>query len=206
MRRALAVLSLILWAGAGQAQDLPALFDVTGVAADDVLNVRLRPDASALPIGALPHDARFVEGIRRSDDGRWTLVNTGESAGWVASRFLARQPGQTRLVGRPMLCSGTEPFWSLDIPNGGPLILSMPAGPPQRMARGNWRLSENRTDTSLLVAEATGNRLTPGLSAVIARAECSDGMSDFAYGLSINLILHGIGGQRLMSGCCSLGH
>ena len=47
--------------------------------------------------------------------------------------------------------------------------------------------------------------LADGLTALIARAACSDGMSDRAYGLSATVILGAAPDARQMSGCCSLG-
>ena len=67
-------------------------------------------------------------------------------------------PGQRGMLNRHLLCSGSEPFWSLDIPNGGPVILALPASPLIEMERGNWRPSENRTDRSLLVEPSCGGR------------------------------------------------
>lgn len=65
------------------AQDarLPALFDVTGVSADDTLNVRQNPRATAGLLAELSPDATSIEVVRLSDSGGWGLVNIDESAG-----------------------------------------------------------------------------------------------------------------------------
>ncbi|MGB3280174.1 MAG: peptide-binding protein, partial [Pseudorhodobacter sp.] len=55
---------LLLWVvgfGLARAETLPALFDVTGVAADDVLNLRAAPDGVAEILGALGPSAKDVE-------------------------------------------------------------------------------------------------------------------------------------------------
>jgi uncharacterized protein YgiM (DUF1202 family) len=79
--RLLAVL-LCLWALPALAtqEAWPALHDVSGVAADDVLNIREAPDASAAIIGKLKPDAENVEVIRPDDHHSWGLVNTGEGS------------------------------------------------------------------------------------------------------------------------------
>jgi uncharacterized membrane protein len=43
-----------------------------------------------------------------------------------------------------------------------------------------------------------------GLTAVIAPAACSDGMSDRAYGLEATVILGGGAQARMLTGCCAL--
>ncbi|HGG04386.1 MAG TPA: SH3 domain-containing protein, partial [Aliiroseovarius sp.] len=99
---------------AALAQNLPDAFFVTGVAADDVLNIRAEPSARSAIVGQLGPQAINVEVIAFSDNGKWGKVSTGEGNGWVAMRFLERSnhtpAGE---VPRPMACFGTEPFWAL---------------------------------------------------------------------------------------------
>lgn len=71
------------------AQNLPARYATTGVAAQDRLNIRSAPDASSDIIGAYGPYALNIEVIRLSDDGKWGLIGIGERNGWVAMRFLA---------------------------------------------------------------------------------------------------------------------
>lgn len=61
-------LALILWLAAGPAaaQDLPAVYDVAGVAADDVLNVRAEPSAEAPVLRTLAPDAGGIEVVALS--------------------------------------------------------------------------------------------------------------------------------------------
>ncbi|MEP2426619.1 MAG: SH3 domain-containing protein, partial [Tateyamaria sp.] len=93
--RVLAVV-LCLWAlPAAATQDAwPALYDVSGVAENDALNIRQAPDAAAPIIGSLTPDAEGIEVIRPDDHHGWGLVNSGEGRGWVSLRYLTRQPGQ----------------------------------------------------------------------------------------------------------------
>ena len=67
MIRALAVALFVaspVWANEDR---WPALLDATGVAGDDVLNVRAAANASALVIGTLAPDARDIEVIGPDD-------------------------------------------------------------------------------------------------------------------------------------------
>lgn len=80
--------SLIASAAAATFDAWPALYDVSGVASDDVLNIRAEPSADAPIIGTLAHDATNVEIIRDGENG-WGLVNTDEGTGWVSFAYLA---------------------------------------------------------------------------------------------------------------------
>ncbi len=203
-RRAfLSLCATFLLTGAAAAGErlLPALFDVVGVAENDVLNMRRGPSAATPVVGALAPDAKGIEVVGTARGGRWGLVRNGEGAAWVAMRYLRRQPGQNdEAVPAFLRCSGSEPFWTLDLEgetarfatlNGGAFSLGRlwdgpPAGRPAQVLG--------------LRLEGAGN----GLAAVLRREACSDGMSDIPYGLSIAAITSGTMGAQLFTGCCSL--
>ncbi|WP_137700988.1 COG3650 family protein [Marimonas lutisalis] len=174
------------------AQTYPALHDVTGVAANDVLNIRAEPSGSAGKIGALAHNATNVEVIRTS--GSWGLVTAGERSGWVSMRYLARQPDGDYALTRTLACYGTEPFWNLSITQGTRATFTAMGGDPVQIPVGLLQRSANRTDRFVLRGGA--------MTAIIARAACSDGMSDREFGLTIDLLSDARG--TLYSGCCSL--
>ncbi|MCL5779335.1 META domain-containing protein [Limibaculum sp. FT325] len=88
--------------------DGPDYFRVTGVEANDVLNIRADAGASHPKIGEIPHDAdgirnlgcigglSFAEWEKASDaereaarNTRWCRIEYGGTEGWVAARFLA---------------------------------------------------------------------------------------------------------------------
>lgn len=193
------MLALLLALGlpAGMAAEgLPALHDVTGVATDDVLHIRARPDASAPVLGALASDATGVEVVGTDQTGRWGQVNLAGETGWAALHYLARQPGQEEGTFPPVAsCFGTEPFWTLRLKDGAATWVE-----PGREIAGRIvaRLaSSSPRDRYGLVAEMEGTRL----SGVIAPRACSDGMSDRAWGLAFDALY----GDAVLSGCCSLG-
>lgn len=87
--------------------DGPDYFAVTGIAADDVLNIRAEPSARSSKIGEIPHDGHGVQNLgcqggptfaewqqmtpaEREQAGRtrWCRIRYGGVEGWVASRFL----------------------------------------------------------------------------------------------------------------------
>jgi uncharacterized membrane protein len=202
-RAALVLLMAGTAPAAAQGPDLPALFDVAGVAADDVLNIRAAPDAGAGIVGTLPPDATAVEVVALSQDGGWGRIGQGESGGWVSLDFLARQQiGPWWTLPVPMRCLGTEPFWSLDL--NAPLLQATFATPeeaPETMTIVNfWPGEDFRPVAGLRLLQRDG-------IAVIRAAACSDGMSDRDFGLAIDLFLgpvEGAGVGPALQGCCTL--
>lgn len=180
----------------------PALYDVTGVAEDDVLNIRAEPSVSSEIVGELAPDETAVEVIEMSRDGDWGRVNTDEASGWASLAFLTRRPGQW--VGeapRNARCFGTEPFWSLDIGDDG-ATFETPEAMPLDFERTARLGSRNRIDRFAQIYE---NELG-GIVAALRNASCSDGMSDRAYGWEVDLLLvvAGEDNAQLFSGCCTI--
>jgi uncharacterized membrane protein len=192
----LITLALCLLSGAVQAEVYPALHDVTGVAADDVLNIREAPSAEAQIIGTLAPDATGVEVVVVQDG--WALVSNGEGSGYAALRFLVRTDAPDwPTLEVPLTCLGTEPFWSLQIdPANSVTRFRTPEDEAPRIApiTATW--------PGLPWSQAAAVALPDGL-AVLTPAECSDGMSDQSYGIAADLFLSGPDRTRL-SGCCRL--
>ncbi len=182
------------------AQPLPALYDVQGVAADDVLNIRAEPSARAAIIGRLAPDARGIEVVAHNVAGTWGQINTGERSGWVSLRYMALRGVHIDHYNLPvgLRCFGTEPFWSLENTDGA----------------WSYRTPEmTRDGLEIRVAQDTGipedlrrmvqfNGLGGPATGFIYPAECNDGMSDRAYGLAIGVMMSP--SAPLLSGCCSL--
>jgi len=200
----LALLLCLLFPGIATAQALPALYDVVGVAADDVLNIRAAPSASASIIGALAQTAKSVEVVALSADGKWAQVNTHEASGWAALRFLRAQGGPDWFALRSDLtCFGTEPFWSFYLdPAQNSVHLNTPdeEGPEQDIV-SHWLGSRWQP----VAAMQFGSEDSGGV-AVLRGQSCSDGMSDRAFGLSLDLFLQpsANGPAASLHGCCSL--
>lgn len=186
---------LALTAFSAAAQDLPALFSVQGVAADDVLNIRSAPSPNAQVVGTLTPDQTGVEIVQSDASGRWGRVNSGEISGWVALRFLSRDSVQTDLaLPRRFTCFGTEPFWTLHVTQREQAIYLTPGGETQMKAQSLLTSNNHRNRYLLPLEGSTG--------AIIRREACNDGMSERAFGLSVDLF--GLDQPALQSGCCSL--
>ncbi len=197
----------LAWAGAAGAQSFPALHDVAGVAAGDVLNLRAEADAGAAQIGSLPPDAKGVEVVALSQDGKWGRVNLGEASGWAAMRYLVRAPGPDwDSLAVPMTCSGTEPFWSLDYaPERRNMMFSQMGEDTALGLWVDWHLPvEGRLGD---VGWSLQGPARSGFATLVAQA-CSDGMSDRAFGIAMHLFLkpapNSSAAPVAVSGCCSL--
>ncbi len=186
--------------GAAGARDLPQLFDVRGVATDDVLNIRAAPTASATIIGALPPDARGIEVVARNAAATWGQVNTGEQSGWVSLRYMEPRGVHIDHYNLPvgLSCFGTEPFWSLRN-QGGSFDYSTPEIPGRAL---DIRVAQDSGLAEDLRRMVQFSGIDGPATAFIYPAACSDGMSDRAYGLSIGVMMSP--GGRLLNGCCSL--
>jgi len=181
---------------------LPTLFDVTGVAENEVLNIREAPDADAAIIGTLAPDARDIEVVGYDETGRWARINTGERSGWAALRYLAYQVDVWTPGALPptLHCLGTEPVWSFR-PRDDRVVFSTPEA-PESVMRIEQVLSTGmpRDPRRSVLAQDDSRHMT----AVMVPMACSDGMSDRAYGLDVTVILEGQGDPRMLTGCCSI--
>lgn len=178
----------------------PTYHRVTGVAANDVLNIRQEPTAASPIVGTLAPGAAPVEVI--STRNGWGQVIVREGNGWVSLRFLAEEKmtrvGASRIPAA-LVCVGTEPFWSLRLAEGD---------------TATFRTQESQEDMVLDVSTADrvrGSRIhdfmwlhgpAASATAFVSRTFCSDGMSDRIYGHEMVFTLKTIGSSNGLQGCC----
>jgi uncharacterized membrane protein len=110
--RAAALVLALLAAPAG-AQEV---YQVTGVAPGDVLNIRRAPSASAPVVGTIAPVADFV--LLHERRGAWARVEHRGMTGWVAARFLELRDLDAAPGDGAWVCYGTEPFWTLWLEEG----------------------------------------------------------------------------------------
>lgn len=190
------LLLLLLLAGPVQAETYPGLYSVTGVATDDVLNIRAEPDAGAPIIGMLTPDSNGVEVVAEIDG--WAVVNIGERAGYASLRFLERSAGPDwNQLAEPVICAGTEPFWMIEVDPANSAVRFSGPEEPQGHLTGIHRIW-----AGLPWAPAAAIS-TPKGTLILTPAECSDGMSERRYGIAVDVFLDQEGNPR-MSGCCTL--
>lgn len=196
---------MVLLAGPALADTAyPALHDVAGVAANDVLNIRAEPAGASPVIGTLAPNQTAVEVLRVSENSKWGLVNTGEASGWASLSFLKPQGNAPwYALDHDLQCSGTEPFWSLQIsPNEKTAHIVTPEEEgPEMDITATWPGSEWHPVAAFQMTTDEGSAM-----AVIRATACSDGMSDRAYGLSVDVFSSGTTAAvaGAMQGCCTL--
>ena len=193
-------LFLALAGPAGAQTMLPTLFDVAGVRADDVLNVRAMPDATSSILSKLPPDAKGVEVVETRSG--WARVNSFERAGWVNLRYLRERPGVWKRgeVPATLNCLGTEPFWSLR-QVGTSIVYETPQQSRPLQRRAVVDNPRQRSPARSIIAGDDTGRLT----VVLHPGQCSDGMSDRVFGLSATLLSEGAGqASRMENGCCRI--
>jgi uncharacterized membrane protein len=188
-------LAALLFISAQLVPAIAATFEVTGVEAWDVLNIRARPRLNAAIVGGIPPGAGGVEVLGNSPNG-WARISYRDRFGYVPRRFLRVAQGYTpRPLPTQMACHGTEPFWSLAL-TPGRAVFDNPEAENRSFSISALQTSANRPDVSM--AESRSGPLR--LSVYIAQARaCSNGMSDeeFPYETSIRL-----SDDRVFSGCC----
>lgn len=111
----LPLLASIPAATLAQSADGPDFWAVTGVRANDALNMRMEPNADSEAIARIPHNARGLKNYgcpneitfeqwKRMTKGqrdlaarsRWCQVEYQGRKGWVAGRFLREDGGTAR--------------------------------------------------------------------------------------------------------------
>lgn len=197
------LLACLLATVASTALAEPGYYRVTGVAADDTLNVRAAPDAGSEDIGDLAHDQTAVEVIDTDDSGDWGRIGWEESHGWVAMRFLAAEElpriGDSRLPAG-LLCSGTEPFWSIRY-TGDTALYSDFNGNGATLPLTTQLTAAGRPGFPVLLRHAASSVTA---TAVMRAQLCSDGMSDRDYPYAVSLMIEAGKEQILFEGCCRL--
>ena len=193
-----ALAALFLSALSALAEEFPAQYAVTGVADDDVLNIRQGPSASDQIIGELGPYAFNIEVLETTSDGRWGKVPMPEGIGWVAMRFM-EPVGQDDpfTIPRPMTCVGTEPFWSLGLYPRGDEYSAMETG-----RRDLTLLTERVAENGYFAQFEEGPTLNRTL--IIRKEQCGDGMSDREFGFSAFLFNDAPDGSDVQRGCCTL--
>jgi uncharacterized membrane protein len=201
MKWLLVVLTVLCAPTLAFAQTLPALFSVSGIEEDGILNIHAEPSSFSQAVESYAWDARDIEIVALDDSGEWGQININETTAWVPMKNMEEQfsAGNT-LLPRPLVCFGNEPFWTLDLGNNPFAELGWLDGVTLRFSGLYTISSESRTGRYMMLAENTGR----SLHAFVERKSCNDGMSDRAYGLDMNLLIRDGDKTMYFAGCCSI--
>lgn len=184
---------------APEAGPFPALFEVSGVASDDVLWLRSAPDASSAPIGNLPPNGRIE--VLALAGPNWARVRLGTTTGYANMRYLRRMAGGSSGQNTPsfpdsLTCNGTEPFWSLSIDANRLVTFTTPDGTGPSATISQISATPGQGYPFSFTAAPYSGRLE--------RMACSDGMSDIAYAMRLRLTAPDqYGNSQSLMGCCN---
>ncbi|MEM5582928.1 hypothetical protein WNZ15_10735 [Roseibium sp. AS2] len=183
---------------------------VSGVNADDVLNIRADIDltldvGSSDIVGTIPHDASDVMVTGLSvyiGDTQWREIRYDGTVGWVNARYLTPT---NMLLERPeaLQCSGTEPFWNVAIDDDDSTFISQDLESPIELDYLRLAPGIGRTDLWAHYLDSADGAYS--LTVVVRYTEaCSDDMSDLTYDFEALLLgLYTAGAPAY--GCCSIG-
>jgi hypothetical protein len=175
------------------------------VAANDSLNVRESPEASAAGVGDL-QAGDTVEILRLSDDGKWGRVENYDAVGWVSMRYMALTPdtvgdGTALPSGMPrhLVCSEAEPFWELTLTEGenftvgsdGTNAWEVHSYPVLSMTKG----MNTAVDTYAFFG--------PPYTAVLKKEACFSDFTALNRGWSMALVYRDDRNFFVLSGCCT---
>lgn len=104
-------------------------------------------------------------------------------------------PPPAKPAGNMLVCSGTEPFWRVDITDAR-LSVNMMDGPQYNVPITFRQTSANNT-TIAVIAGAEGSNSTQAFMQKVS--SCNDGMSDVNYPYAITTVLNN---RQVVSGCC----
>lgn len=176
-------------------------YDVANVGADDLLNIRAEPHATAEKIGSLRFDATSIIAtgeVRQVGRSTWREIAVDGLTGWVNAAYLVPAGRRVTLFREPLTCSGTEPFWALQL-NGT-------RGDFDSLAEGKSVIAfqTSRPAHGVPIVWSFRGATEPDQSPVFALLEetnqCSDGMSDLVYKYSIRI---DIKDGPFYAGCCN---
>ena len=195
----------------GEVPEPGTRYEVTGVTPGDRLNVRARPEVSAEVAGSLSPDANniVITGQQHQTNGTvwWSVVCpdgvecatlSGRGTGCVNARVLSPQSNKEVETNFPLTCSGTEPFWSLQIKGDQARYSESSDASLDRAFKASPWVAARGLMTPFVVSlqEASEKGF-----AVVASADglCSDGMSDTRYPFYGTLIR---ADGDVVGGCC----
>ncbi len=176
-------------------------YDVTNVATDDQLNVRATPSATAEKVGTLAFDAKAIAATgasRQVGRSTWLEIIVEGRKGWVNAAYVAPTRTPSSLFREPLVCSGTEPFWALQLDNR--------SGDFDSLAEGksviDFQTSRSAHGVPIIwsLKGSTGPAHSPVFALLEETNQCSDGMSDLTYQYSIRIDIED---GPFYAGCCN---
>ena len=193
------------------------VYKTTNLAPGELVNLRAAPSTTAKSLARLPINTGGIVPTgeeKKVNNTTWVRVYWSGVGGWMSKAYLtadneltntkpsttgskpsaSTKPATNTTV---MKCTGTEPFWNLEITDKQ-LKVKMMDG-PRYVVPVSFRQTSanNRTIAVIAGANATNSAQT-----FLQKTDnCSDGMSDTNYPYSITGVVNG---RQVISGCCKV--
>lgn len=210
-RTTLLAVCLLAITGVSSAKDNtakdPARYAVKDVAATDTLKLRSLPSPTAVIVSTIPPTASLIIGTgttRETNDTAWREVTYLGITGWVNARYLKKVPDTalTQTLPETLVCTGTEPHWSLTSDEHSRLNLSASfLDKPVTLISAQAQASVNQ-DTRWFINAVTTDGKQPVALTLQRNSNCSDDMSDTVYKYDITIKF--TGGVFASGGCNKL--
>ena len=197
MKNTLAFIAICLAGAACEAKDEPLSYSTYGVGPNDTLALRANPSATAQKLGDIPHDASDLHASGNTTAaGDWAEIEYHGRRGWVNSRYLAFGASSGKQLPALLNCSGTEPFWAINLaPGRANADLNFLN---RRFALRITRAASAMNRTDIWIVKSRDARTE--ISLIVHKESCSDGMSDRNYPYSAVAL---VPGADIVAGCCA---
>ena len=213
---AASTLAMLLTCTSVAAADMQ-VYAITGVETSAFVNLRSGPSTAKSVITKIPSngDGIVATGEEKKVAGQlWAKVYWQGKGGWISKRYLRKdtaaivtKPKPTATNTKPapapakqvvMKCTGTEPFWGIDITESK-LNVNMADGPQYQVPVLFRQTSANNRKIAVIAGANGPNNTYVFLQKVEDANACSDGMSDTKYPYTATATLNN---QKVVSGCC----
>lgn len=171
---------------------------VVDVTPRDVLNVRAAPAPDAQIVGEFAPFER-IYALEILGNG-WARVGIPEGAGFVNARYLQAVTIPRGHSGFPLdiICSGNEPFWSVDFHADQSVWMTTPEVPRHQIGRLEM-VMPMANDIAFPYVFNAGK-----VSGSVSRALCEDDMSGGQSPYHITMRFREGHGDMILRGCCTL--
>lgn len=213
-RLLMALWVMLLLTSLAEAQEKYAFYKVKNVETGDHLNLRSGPGLKNPIISSIPHDAdeiRVLTWAAYEEDHSWLPISWKDKKGWVNANYLQgyqkqqtspvavkvdRKTKETRKIKPQFNCSGTEPFWGIDIHRKH--MVYQDANGLKFKAPIVFYGKATNSPSGNLVSSAVDKQ--HAIVLVMEKTSCSDGMSDINYHYKTTVL---IDQNNALSGCCN---
>ena len=173
------------------------LYKVTNIFAAETLNIRKGASVKTPILSSLPYNAKNIKVIQRQDNSTWVKISASSSRplGWVNSRYLKPY---SNVLPHAYSCSGTEPFWRVDIDTRTAKIEAHVLSGSSNYFNVALMVNVHAMNSPKKSRVIMGSDGKHSITAFISEGSCNDGMSDKVFDYQITGLLD----NKAYSGCC----